>query len=57
MKPQWQQLLLKLLFWLVLEAIFNLIGIDDLVDYSEFLAITSSLSELNPSVVYNQTNV
>jgi hypothetical protein len=49
--------LLKLLFWLVLEAIFNLIGIDDLVDYSEFLAITSSLSELNPSVVYNQTNV
>ena len=43
MKTQWQQLFLKILFWLALEAVFNLIGIDDLVDYSEFLATSKTI--------------
>ena len=37
MKINWQKLILKIFFWLLLEAIFNLLGIDDLADYSEFL--------------------
>lgn len=37
MKTQWQHLFRKILFWLMLEAVFNLMGIDDLADYSEFL--------------------
>ena len=36
-KINWQKLILKIFFWLLLEAIFNLLGIDDLADYSEFL--------------------
>ena len=44
MKTQWQQLFLKILFWLALEAVFNLIGIDDLVDYSEFLATSKTIA-------------
>ena len=34
---QWQKLLFKLMFWLVLEIILNLIGLDDVADYSEFI--------------------
>lgn len=37
MKTNWQKLIMKIFFWLLLEAVFNLIGIDDLADYSEFL--------------------
>lgn len=31
-------LLPKLLFWLALEIILNLVGLDNLADYSEFIA-------------------
>ena len=37
MKTNWQKLIMKIFFWLLLEAVFNIIGIDDLADYSEFL--------------------
>ena len=38
MKSQhWQELFLKLICWLALEIILNLIGLDDLADYSEFI--------------------
>ena len=33
----WQKLLVKISFWLVAEIILNLLGIDDLADYSEFV--------------------
>lgn len=33
----WQSLIMKICLWLLIEAVFNLIGIDDLADYSEFL--------------------
>ncbi|MEM8717687.1 MAG: hypothetical protein AAGE84_00050 [Cyanobacteria bacterium P01_G01_bin.39] len=39
MKIKWQKLICKICFWLLAEAVFNLIGIDDLVDYSEFLSM------------------
>lgn len=37
MKIEWQQLIIKIFFWLLVEIIFTSIGIDDLADYSEFL--------------------
>ncbi|MGD1899458.1 MAG: hypothetical protein ACFB16_21250 [Phormidesmis sp.] len=40
MKGQWQQwhpLISKLFFWLVAEIILNLVGLDNVADYSEFL--------------------
>jgi len=37
MNTNWQKLITKIFFWLLVEAVFNLIGIDDLADYSEFL--------------------
>lgn len=36
-KVLWQKLLIKTFIWFMGEIILNLIGIDDLVDYSEFL--------------------
>lgn len=50
MKTQWQKLIYKILFWLLVEAIFNLIGIDDLADYSEFLLMPKATTELNRSI-------
>ena len=37
MKVRWQKLLLTATFWLATEIWFNFLGIDDLVDYSEFI--------------------
>ena len=38
MKSQhWQKLVIKLICWLALEILLNLIGLDDLADYSEFI--------------------
>lgn len=50
MMRQWQKLLLKILFWLSVEVIFNLIGIDDLADYSEFLLMPKSTVQLDRSI-------
>lgn len=38
----WQSLIIKICFWLLIEAIFNVIGIDNLADYSEFLLMTKT---------------
>lgn len=38
MKVQWQKLLLTVTFWLATEMCFNVVGIDDIADYSEFLS-------------------
>lgn len=37
MNVRWRKLLIKIFFWLVTEFLFNLLGIDDLADYSEFV--------------------
>ncbi len=37
MNIRWQKLLVKISFWLATEIILNLVGIDDLADYSEFI--------------------
>ena len=37
MNVRWQKLLVKLSFWLAAEIFLNLLGIDDLADYGEFI--------------------
>ncbi|MEM9923403.1 MAG: hypothetical protein AAF915_06595 [Cyanobacteria bacterium P01_D01_bin.50] len=37
MNIRWQKLLVKMSFWLATEIILNLVGMDDLADYSEFV--------------------
>ncbi len=37
MNRQWKTILVKASFWLVTEIILNLLGLDNLADYSEFL--------------------
>jgi hypothetical protein len=37
MKTQWKKVWLKATVWLAAEIILNLIGIDNLADYSEFI--------------------
>jgi hypothetical protein len=37
MTTQWKQLLIKITVWAALEVAFNLIGLDSIADYSEYL--------------------
>lgn len=37
MKKQWTKVCVKVTFWLVTEIILNLLGVDNLADYSEFI--------------------
>ena len=37
MRTEWHKLLLKLTIWLVVEIVLNLMGLDDMADYSEFV--------------------
>ncbi len=37
MKAQWKTLLVKTTIWLAAEIILNLLGLDNLADYSEFV--------------------
>lgn len=37
MKRQWKTLCVKATLWLVAEIVLNLLGLDNLADYSEFL--------------------
>lgn len=50
MNINWQDLIFKIFFWLLVEIVFNLVGIDDLVDYSEFLLMPRFLVQLERSV-------
>jgi hypothetical protein len=47
MKTQWPKLILQISLWLLLEALFNLIGIDELADYSEFLMMPKTSIKLD----------
>ena len=47
---RWKKLLFDMSIWLVAEIILNIIGIDDLADYSEFLQGAKSNVSLNSAV-------
>jgi hypothetical protein len=37
MKTQWKKIWVKATFWLATELVLNLLGLDNLADYSEFI--------------------
>ncbi|HEY9727646.1 MAG TPA: hypothetical protein V6D50_14440 [Chroococcales cyanobacterium] len=37
MKVQWKKVFVKTTIWLVTEIVLNLVGLDNLADYSEFI--------------------
>ncbi len=37
MKLEWKKILLKTTIWLAVEIMLNLLGLDNLADYSEFI--------------------
>lgn len=47
MNNQWKKIGLKILCWLFLEVVFNLIGIDELADYSEFVLMPKVMVKVN----------
>ena len=34
---QWKKLLVRIVFWLSMEIVLSLLGLDDIADYSEFI--------------------
>ncbi len=50
---QWRKLVSKLLFWLTVEIILNLVGLDNMADYSEFLLGDRSVLVSAPRQVIN----
>ncbi len=50
-KIQWQKLMVKICLWLLVEAVFTAIGIDDLVDYGEFLWMPKTVLPSNRLIV------
>ena len=53
MNTQWRQLICKILFWLLLEAIFNSIGVDTIADYSEFLLMPKIICQQSTDNSYD----
>ncbi len=50
MEIRWRKLLLKLTIWLVIEIVLNLMGLDDIADYSEFLFTHSNTATVSGDV-------
>ncbi|MGB7485379.1 MAG: hypothetical protein WA901_04265 [Phormidesmis sp.] len=50
---QWRKLISKLFFWLTVEIILNLVGLDNMADYSEFLLGDRSIPISAPRQVIN----
>jgi hypothetical protein len=51
MKTQWKNRWVKVTIWLAIEIILNLVGLDNLADYSEFIfeqemAITTNQAQM-----------
>jgi hypothetical protein len=56
MQTRWKKVIVKVTAWLAAEIILNLIGLDSLADYSEFLyehevTVLSQLPQLTPALV------
>ncbi len=48
MNTQWGKIVFKILYWLFLKIAFNLFGIDNLVDYSEFALMPKVMIQIIP---------
>ena len=50
MRVKWKKLLIKSTLWLMAEILLNLLGIDDIADYSEFLLAKDLVNQENVSL-------
>ncbi len=50
MKIMWHKLLFKLTIWLFAEIVLNLIGLDNIADYSEFVFTPSNTTTASVDV-------
>jgi hypothetical protein len=56
MQTQWQKTLIQISFWLIIEILLNLLGLDNLADYSEFVfdqktkTVSSCISEVGLAI-------
>lgn len=48
MQTQWKKIMIKITCWLIVEIILNLLGLDNLADYSEFVFEGKTLTRNNP---------
>ncbi|MEM8676702.1 MAG: hypothetical protein AAGF83_23050 [Cyanobacteria bacterium P01_G01_bin.67] len=58
MKIKWQQLWLKIIFWLGTEILLTAIGLDDLADYDEFLSQQKQIASMGttyPTLTIGET--
>ncbi|MCM1984637.1 hypothetical protein [Lyngbya confervoides] len=39
MDIRWQKLILSMVIWAIAEVVLNLVGMDDMVDYSEYILV------------------
>jgi preprotein translocase subunit SecG len=53
MQVKWKKLLTQITLWLVAEIILNLLGLDNLADYGEFVFDKEAIVS---TVVFNLTN-
>jgi hypothetical protein len=54
MKTRWKKVLIEISVWIVAEILLNLLGLDNLADYSEFIfkyEITTINHLLEPTIV------
>ena len=51
MNTQWGKIVFKILCWLFLEIVFNLVGIDELLDYSEFALMPKVMVQVSCSLI------
>jgi hypothetical protein len=47
METNCQQLLRKILFWIIVELALNILGVDQLADYGEFIDSKKTLAKLS----------
>jgi hypothetical protein len=48
---QWSKIASKIIIWLVTELLLNLVGLDNLADYSEFIAGERSIQQESQQIV------
>ena len=55
MQVKWQTLITQVVVWILLESLLNLLGLDQLANYSEFLSRARSTALENARVLISAT--
>lgn len=55
MQVKWQTLITKVVVWILLESLLNLLGLDQIANYSEFLSYARPTSLTSARVLVSAT--